>query len=548
MFNPDFTDVPTVWEPNGNTGRQTKQLRKIIEDKYKVKFGEDSRSETYTYAQMYEQSRLYAAAFRKFGLKKGDIVACYMSNRKEAIFAMHAVTSIGAIWTGALPLLGSDAIVNRFKQVKPRVLLTVDCFTHGGEEIDMLSKVKIAVRGLPSVEKVLIVASKSDSHSKDITGIKNSCYLEEFLKLGVGKDGSVPEMQFEQVSFSHPVIISYTSGTTGLPKAILHGSGILMSICSSLGVTVDSDRDSVWLAVSPVGWASWSIYTTLQFLGETVVLYNGNPYYLNPTYIWDLVDKHRISHIIFPSSVVDELEKRKYVPTEKHDLSSLKYLMAGGSVVKRGSFDFMNKILPNVLFSGAYGNPVVGEVGEVVLCKPMPGLALGLWGDVNGSAFRKKYFSKYQGMFAMGDYGIINPFTKGWIILCRSDETLKQRGCRFGSSEIYNIVEIFPEVRDSLCVSHYNKDMDESAVLFLKVREGYSYSEELVNRIRKAISRELTVRHVPDIIIETPDIPYNLNGKKMEITVKKIINKMPFSYESIVNPESLEFYYNVPTL
>ncbi|GBO13639.1 Acetoacetyl-CoA synthetase, partial [Araneus ventricosus] len=206
-----------------------------------------------------------------------------------------------------------------------------------------------------------------------------------------------------------------------------------------------------------VGWASWSIYTTLHFLGETVVLFDGNPYYLTPTYIWDLVDKHKISHILFPASVVDELEKRKYVPTETHDLSTLKYLMAGGSVVKRGSFDFMNKILPHVLFTGAYGctevmgccliteismplykaeinaqcvgtavdivddegNPVVGEVGEVALSKPIPGLALGLWGDVDGSAFREKYFSKYQGMFAMGDYGILNPLTKGWIILCR---------------------------------------------------------------------------------------------------------------------------------
>ncbi|XP_055951870.1 acetoacetyl-CoA synthetase-like isoform X2 [Argiope bruennichi] len=399
-----------------------------------VQDGENSKVERYTFSQMYELTRLYAAAFRKFGLKKGDLVACYMSNRKEAYFAMYAVASIGAIWTGALPLLGSEAAVNRFKQVKPKVLLTVDRFLQEGEEIDMLSKVRDVVKDLPSLEKVLIIETKPESHTKDISTIKNSCFLDEFLELGIEDDGTIPPMEFEQVSFSHPLIINFTSGTTGLPKPIVHGTGVLMSVSNSFGINYDTDRDSVWLSVSPVGWASWSIFSCLHFLGQKLVLYEGSPYYLTPTNIWDLLHKHKVSHLFLPASVVDELEKRGYLPTEKHDLSSLKLIVAGSSIVKPNNYDFMNKILPNTMFANSYGctesmgicmptemslpafktefnaaclgtsvevldekgNPVVGELGEIVITKPFPNLCLGLWGDEDGSLFREKYFSKYK--------------------------------------------------------------------------------------------------------------------------------------------------------
>ncbi|KAF8770344.1 Acetoacetyl-CoA synthetase like protein [Argiope bruennichi] len=261
--------------------------------------------------------------------------------------------------------------------------------------------------------------------------------------------------------------------------------------------------------------------------------------------------------------------------------------MSGGSVVKSQLYDFVySSIKKDVAFASVFGSteflgscfvlestlpiykgeipaisfgvnieivdetgkPLDYEVGEIVLTKPMPNLPLCLWKDKDGSLAREKYFSKFPGKFGIGDYGVINPITRGLTICCRSDETLKQRGCRFGSSEIYNIVELFPEVRDSLCVSQYNKTMDERAVLFLKIKEGYSFSEELVNRIREAIANELTVRHVPDVILEVKDIPYNANGKKMEIMVKKIINRMPYNAETIVNPGSLKYFENVPEL
>ncbi|XP_055953928.1 acetoacetyl-CoA synthetase-like [Argiope bruennichi] len=195
-----------------------------------------------------------------------------------------------------------------------------------------------------------------------------------------------------------------------------------------------------------------------------------------------------------------------------------------------------------------YGKPVFGEMGEAVISNPIPNMAVGLWNDKDNSIFRKNYFSKYPGKFATGDYGIMNPFTKGVVICCRSDETLKQRGCRFGSTDIYNVVDAFHEVEDSLCVSQYNKTMDERAVLFLKMKEGYSFSVELAKRIREAIERELTNRHVPDVILEIKDIPYNINGKKLETVVKKIINGKPYNAENIINPESLEYFHSISEL
>ncbi|GFS35428.1 acetoacetyl-CoA synthetase, partial [Nephila pilipes] len=548
--------------------------------------GEERETETVTYKQMYEEAKLYAAAFRKFGVRKGDIVVCYMSNRKEAFFAMHATVSIGAIWTGSLPLIGVQAALSRFKQVNPKICVTVDSFLHQGEEIDMLPKLKEIAEGLPSLEKIIIVPSKSDSSLKDISTIKNSCFLEEFLSQGLEKDGSVPDMKFEQVSFSHPVIISYTSGTTGIPKAIVHGCGVLMSIVNAFEINSDCDRNSVWLSVSPMGWATWTLAATLHFTGQTIVIFEGVPYYLTPTYMWDLVDKYKITNLLFPTSIIDEFQKRGYVPTPKHCLDSLKYIIAGGSVVKPQNFDFMYQTFKDVMFFSSYGctetmgaclvgetslpvyrgeinaialgtameildeagNLIYGEMGDIVLSKPVPSLPVCLWGDSDGLMFREKYFSKYPDKFTIGDYGIRNPVTKGVLVCCRSDETLKQRGCRFGSSEIYNVVDFFSEVDDSLCVSQYNKNMDERAVLFLKIKKGYSYNEELVNRIRKAIEKELTVRHVPDVIMETKDIPYNINGKKVEIIVKKIINKLPYDSGTVINPECLQNFHNVPEL
>ncbi|GFY45492.1 acetoacetyl-CoA synthetase [Trichonephila inaurata madagascariensis] len=575
-LNIPMSDFPKWFE--GAKLNYAENLLKYRDDRLAlIVDGEETEFKTYTFSEMYEETRLYAAAFRKFGLKKGDIVVCHMSNRKEAVFATQAVISIGAIWVAALPMLGTQAVLDRFQQLNPQVLLSEDGYRLEGRDVDMLPKLAEIVEGLPSLKKTLIVKSNPKSHSKDISN--------DFLKMGVEDNGSIPPMRFEQVSVSHPITIIYTSGSTGLPKGIMHGSSILMAMANCLLMNFDADRDSRWLSVIPAGTPVWPAHLTAHFLGQALVLYEGSPFLLSPTYFWDLVEKQKISHVIMFPDVFDDMEKRNYVPTKEHDLSSLKLLITVGTVTKLKTYDFLLKVVKNSVVSSVYGctelmqpavlkemtlptykgeintaplgvsiqvldndgKAVVGEIGEIAVTKPIPNLPIGLWNDKDDSMYREKYFSK-NNVFSLGDCGMINPVTKNFIICCRSDEALNPKGCRFGPSEIYNVVETLPEILDCLCVPQYGMDMDERAVLFLKIRDGYSFNEELAFRIRKVIERNCSFKHVPEIILEVKDIPYSITGKKTEIIVKKIINNFPHSIVTVRNPESLQYYYNIPEL
>ncbi|GIX74334.1 acetoacetyl-CoA synthetase [Caerostris extrusa] len=349
---------------------------------------------------------------------------------------------------------------------------------------------------------------------------------------------------------------------------------VFLAVAKDYYVQRVTNKNDTLLSLSPVGWASWNIFVTSMFRGTKLVIYEGTPYFLSPTYIWDLVDEFKLTNLFIAPSVLDIMEKGNYVPTEKHSLESLETFISGTSIVKPNNYNFVyNKVKKDILFTSAYGctevfgasltfdrtlpvyrgeiscpglavdlecvdesgKHVVGEIGEIVIKQSSPALPLCLWGDMFHSQFKETYFSKYPGKFCYGDLAIINPITKGIIVYGRSDETFKTRSER-----------LFPQIQDSLCVSQYNKRRDERVVLFVLVRKGYSFDEELIRKIRSTIKNELSEHHVPALILETKAIPHNLNGKKMEILVKKIINKMPYNADTVINPASLKNFENVP--
>ncbi|GFQ91481.1 acetoacetyl-CoA synthetase [Trichonephila clavata] len=407
MNSDQFTNVPLIWTPSEHDGRNVKKFQKIIEEKYRVKLGgyEDLHKWSIEnlcefYAELWDflgilSSRRFDKVvdlnipmrdspkwfegtklnFAENLLKYRDdrlalIVDGHMSNRKEVLFATQAVISIGAIWTAALPMLGTQAVLGRFQQLSPKILLSEDGYRLGGTDVDMLPKLAEIIEGLPSLKKVLIVKSKPKCDSIDISGLKNSCFLDDFLKLGVENNGSIPPMEFEQVPFDHPITITYTSGSTGLPKGIIHGSSVLLALGNCMLINFDTDRDSRWLTIMPAATIMWIGYLSLHSLGQTLVLYEGAPFLLSPTSFWDLLEKQKVSHMIMFPDVFDEMERRNYFPRKEQDLSSLKFLVTAGTITKTKTYDFLLEVLKDTAYCTVYvlNETVTGTLGYRKLC------------------------------------------------------------------------------------------------------------------------------------------------------------------------------------
>lgn len=540
-----------------------------------------------TFEELRQQVALFAAAMRKMGVRRGDRVVGYLPNSAHAVEAMLAAASIGAIWSSTSPDFGVNGVLDRFSQIQPKLIFSVEAVVYNGKEHSHMDKLQRVVKGLPDLKKVVLIPYISSREKIDISKIPNSVFLEDFLATGQGDQA--PQLEFEQLPFSHPLFIMFSSGTTGAPKCMVHSAGgTLIQHLKEHILHGNMTSSDIILYYTTVGWMMWNWVVSALATGAAVVLYDGSPLVPTPNVLWDLVDRIGITILGTGAKWLSVLEEKDMRPVETHSLQTLHTILSTGSPLKAQSYDYVYRCIKSSVLLGSIsggtdivscfmgqnpsipvykgeiqarnlgmaveawneqGKAVWGESGELVCTKPLPCQPTHFWNDENGSKYRKAYFSKFPGVWAHGDYCRINPKTGGIVMLGRSDGTLNPNGVRFGSSEIYNIVEAFEEVLDSLCVPQYNKDGEERVILFLKMASGHTFRPDLVKRIREAIRLGLSARHVPSLILETQGIPYTLNGKKVEVAVKQIIAGKTVEHRgAFSNPETLDLYRDIPQL
>lgn len=539
-----------------------------------------------TFGELKKNVGLYASALRKFGIKKGDIVAGYLPNCPEAIIAMAAAASIGAIWSCTSPDFGVSGVLDRFQQINPKIVFSVEAVSYNMKMHDHLGKLRQVCNGIgDNLLKTIVIPITGNKQNVELQG--KEVWLEDFLNELA--DPATP-LTFEQVSFDHPLFIMYSSGTTGKPKCMVHSvGGTLIKHLEEHQIQGNRDDSDVLMYYTTTGWMMWNWMVSALALGTTLVLYDGSPLHPHPASMWDLVDECGITVFGTSAKWIAVQEDRMVKPRLTHNLSTLKAICSTGSPLKPHSFDYVYRdIKANVLLASISGGtdiiacfmgenstlPVfrgeiqsivlgcaiecwdadlnravpVDEPGELVCTKPFPSMPVRFWNDPEFQLYRAAYFDKIPGVWAHGDFIHMNPKTNGGIVMLgRSDGTLNPNGVRFGSAEIYNIVEHFSEIADSLCVGQRTPDGEERVILFLKMAENFEFEPNVVDKLRKQIRTNLSARHVPTLILPITDIPYTVNGKKVEVAVKKILAGLSVKNQgALANPECLELYKNIP--
>ena len=540
-----------------------------------------SRSQL-TYAELYSRVNQLAHGLLDHGVRPGDRVAGYLSNIPETTIAMLAATSVGAVWACCGAELGPQAVLDRLGQIRPKILFSVDGYVYKGKNFDISHNVKIVVDGIPSIEKVVNIHHfVADSTTRTVP---RSVAFDDFSSSK--PPGRIP---FEQLPANHPVYIMFTSGTTGKPKCIVQGAGgILVNQLKETILHADLKNSDRLTYIASPSWMMWNWLMSCLASGSTILLFDGNPLHPDWGTMWRLVEEEKLTILGCSATYLTHLRSIEARPGKDYDLSSLREISQTGSPLSSEGFEWVYKeVKPdlhlnsisggtdiNGCFAGgvptlpvnagelqgpglgmkiniydANGQPVVDIAGELVCEAPAPPMPLYFWNDPSGEKYREAYFeyfrSKGKNVWRHGDYVKCYGDTGGYTFYGRSDAVIKVSGVRVGTSEIYSVVERIPEIADSLAVGQ-NWAEDQRVILFVKLAPNCQLTNELRDKIRKAIREESSPRHVPALIIEVPDIPYTLNMKKVEVAVANIVNNRPVTNrDSLANPESLDFYAKI---
>ena len=540
--------------------------------------GETGKSATVTYTELYNSVASLINPLRKSGVVHGDRIAAYMPNLIETAITMLASASIGAIWSSCGAELGHASVLDRFGQIEPKILFTVDGYFYKGKTFNVLTNVEKIVRGIPSLKKIIVFNYIEEK--PDISNIPNSILYNDFLSQEIQ-----PEIRFEHFPFEHPVYIMFSSGTTGKPKCMVQGAGgILINHLKELMLHTDLKREDRIMYITTPSWMMWNWLISSLSVGATVVLYDGNPNYPDWGAMWRLIQDERITIFGCSASYINYLRSIGAKPKEAYDLSHLREISQTGSPLSSEGFEYvyreikgdlhLNSISGGTDINGCFaagtpiqpvyagelqgpalgmkvkaydekGNSVFDKEGELVCEAPSPSMPLYFWNDPDGKKYRDAYFNTYPNVWRHGDWIIIHSNTGGITFLGRSDFTLKPSGVRIGSAEIYNIVERFKEIADSLVVGQDWKG-EQRIILFIKPAQSFKLTEDLKNKIKRALRNEASYRHVPALIIEVPDIPYTFNMKKVESAVSNILHgRAVTNRDALINPESLDFYETI---
>lgn len=568
-----------VWFPNLRLNFARNLLRRQDDGPALLFRAEDKVKRSVSHRELYLEVARIAAALRQAGVTSGDRVCGFMPNMPETVSAMLACASLGATWSSCSPDFGVQGVLDRFGQIEPKVLFSADGYWYNGKAHDSLNKLKAIRDGLPTVTHVVVVPFLSKDPR--LSGIRDAERLEDFCV-------DATEIDFVDVPFNHPLYVMYSSGTTGVPKCIIHGvGGSLLQHLKEQQLHVDLRSDDRLFYFTTCGWMMWNWLVGGLASGATLALYDGSPFYPDGNVIFDFVAEEQINVLGTSAKFIDAIAKAGLRPKETHDLSNVRTILSTGSPLNPEGFDYiydavsssacLSSISGGTDIMGCFmgGNPTLpvwkgeiqgpmlgmqievrgddnrllsaGEKGELVCANAFPSMPLGFWNDPDGARYHDAYFDKFPNVWCHGDYITITEHG-GIVVFGRSDAVLNPGGVRIGTAEIYRQAERIPEVMESLVIGQQWQG-DVRVVLFVRLQDGLTLDDDLRERIRTEIRTNTTPRHVPAKVIAVADIPRTKSGKIVELAVRKIVHNEPvLNREALANPEALDLFANLSDL